>query len=235
MRCSRGSRSVVWSVVGLVAVGTGLSGRDANAGMILLAGGTGGVTPSIQILEDIVVTVNPGASFSFYEFGFMLPGVVQTPVTYIDTATPSPTPGFVYKTTPSATAVSVNDWSFFENSTTNLHMYATTPGSNEAFMQPGGTLTFKAGTTLWALGSTTAAWVNPGSQYNLTPSNFYATTEAGPNFNAADVSVSVSAVPEPSTFAITGSAGVVAGLIGWRRRRAAQGVTRSPRRLGGVR
>lgn len=225
MRLSRGSRAVVWSVVVLVAIGTGLSGRDANAGMILLAGGTGGVAPSIQILEDIVVTVNPGASFRFYEFGFMLPGVVQTPVTYTDTATPSPTPGFVYKTSPSDTAVSVSDWSIWENSTTNLYMYATTAGFNEAFMQAGGTLTFKAGTTLWALGSTTAAWVNPGSQYDLTPSNFYATTESGPNFDAADVSVSVSAVPEPSTVALAGIAGAVAGLSRWRRRWAAQGVT----------
>lgn len=225
MRFCRGSCSVVWSVVGMVAIGTGLSGRDANAGMVLLAGGTGGVAPSIQILEDIVVTVNAGASFRFYEFGFMLPGVVQTSVSPTDTATPSPTPGFVYKTSPSDTAVSVSDWSIFENLTTNLFMYATTPGFNEAFMQPGGTITFKAGTTLWGLGSTTAAWVNPGSQYDLTPSNFYATTEQGPNFDAVDLSVSTSAVPEPSTVAFAGIAGAAAGLIRWRRRRAAQGVT----------
>ena len=223
MRFCRGSCSVVWSVVGMVAIGTGLSGRDANAGMVLLAGGTGGVTPSIQILQDIVLTVNPGASFYFYEFGFMLPGVVQTPVGPTDTVTPSPSPGFVYKTTPSASAVSVNDWKIDENFTTNLYMSAITSGFNEEFMQPGGTITFKAGTTLWSLGSTTAAWVNPGSQYDLTPSNFFATTEAGDSFNAADVSVS--AVPEPSAVAFAGIAGAVAGLSRWRRRWAAQGVT----------
>lgn len=208
----------------MVAIGTGLSGRDANAGMILLAGGTGGVTPSIQILQDIVVTVKPGASFRFYAFGFELPGVVQTSVRSTETATPSPSPGFVYKTTPSAAAVSVSDWDLYDNGVGTFSVTASTPGFNEEFMQQGGTLTFKAGTTLWTYGSTTAAWANPGSQYDLTPSNFFGYTESGPNFAAADVSVS--AVPEPSTFAFAGIAGItgaVAGLSRWRRRLAAQG------------
>ena len=167
MRFSSGSRSIVWSVVGLVAIGTGVSGRDANAGMVLLAGGTGGVTPSIQILEDIVVTVNPGASFYFYGFGFQLPGVVQAGAWSTETATPSPSPGFVFKTTPSASAVSVADWESYYDNNTNLYLTAYTPGLNEEFMQPGGTITFKAGTTLWQGGSTATAWTTPGSQYDL--------------------------------------------------------------------
>jgi hypothetical protein len=43
----------------------------------------------------------------------------------------------VYRTTPSAIAVSVSDWEVYYDGTTNLSITVWNPGFSEEFMQPG--------------------------------------------------------------------------------------------------
>jgi hypothetical protein len=171
-----------------------ISSTGFSAALVQVSGGGNNGDPLIITLpQDITLQVNSGGSIGGYRFGFEIP-VFSSSDGYNYAALGS-TSGFTYQTDPNASvATSTIAWTQSVGQTLRVY-FASTPQLDEVLINPGGSITFKAGTVLGANYGQNGFNIlsNPGATYTLTESSFYTETEAY-GYDASSVSL----VPEPS-------------------------------------
>lgn len=221
---ARSSGSLAVFVPAIVAIAL-LPAPNADAQQVRLGGG-GGSPVTVEFLQDITMTMKPGADprFFFAQLGIALPGVLADTTLGVEyNLTPSP-PLFVeYQFSPDD-PIGTGDGPYAamgnessSSSSTLLLFWNDDTFSAFGEFKPGGWFTFKASEWVWSIAGTESPWVSPGT-VTLGPENFYFYAEPVPVFlSSADWDITASdpsPVPEIDPAGLGSVVALVTGALG---------------------